>query len=130
MKASFKKMAGRFGIAAFLFFFIKGLIWLAVFFGLAQLIWPKNEVEAYQVWEAHVQDTARQTLRFHIMAPEENADSATVHQFGRRYLENKDHPYHELTVRPCPDCPIDREASEVRQVLKEQGYAIYEAPAQ
>lgn len=34
LKAFFKKM----GIGAFLFFFIKGLVWIAVFLGLGKLI--------------------------------------------------------------------------------------------
>ena len=38
MKMKFNQWIKRVGIIGFLFFFIKGLIWLAVFFGLGQLI--------------------------------------------------------------------------------------------
>jgi hypothetical protein len=36
-KEKFKKYFKRLGLAGFLFFFIKGLIWLAIFFGGAKL---------------------------------------------------------------------------------------------
>lgn len=34
----FKHWFKRIGIAGFLFFFIKGLIWLAIFFGLGEIV--------------------------------------------------------------------------------------------
>ena len=34
---NFRKWLKGLGLAGFLFFFIKGLVWLAVFFGAAQL---------------------------------------------------------------------------------------------
>jgi hypothetical protein len=37
-KARYKKWLKRFGVAGFLFFFIKGLVWLAVFFGIAKCV--------------------------------------------------------------------------------------------
>ena len=37
-KVSRKKLLKSFGIAGFLFFLVKGLIWLFVFFGLGHLI--------------------------------------------------------------------------------------------
>ena len=37
-KGQIKKWAGRLGVGAFLFFAVKGLIWLAVFFGLAKFL--------------------------------------------------------------------------------------------
>jgi hypothetical protein len=37
-KGGIKKWFKRLGVAGFLFFFIKGLVWLAVFFGLGQLV--------------------------------------------------------------------------------------------
>ena len=37
-ESKFKKWLKRFGVGAFLFFFIKGLVWLAIFFGLFKVI--------------------------------------------------------------------------------------------
>ncbi|NUM50739.1 MAG: hypothetical protein HUU48_06445 [Flavobacteriales bacterium] len=37
-KGKVRKWLKRFGWAGFLFFFIKGLVWLAVFWGLGNLI--------------------------------------------------------------------------------------------
>lgn len=37
-KAGFKERLKQMGIVAFLFFFIKGLVWLAIFFGLGKWI--------------------------------------------------------------------------------------------
>jgi len=39
-KSNWKTRIKQMGMAAFLFFFIKGLIWLAIFFGLGS--WLKN----------------------------------------------------------------------------------------
>jgi hypothetical protein len=38
-KFSFKKLIKRFGIAGFLFFFIKGLLWLIVPFLIGYSLW-------------------------------------------------------------------------------------------
>ncbi len=38
VKQSWKKALKGMGVGAFLFFFIKGLVWLAIFFGLAQFV--------------------------------------------------------------------------------------------
>jgi len=38
MKSGFKDWLKKLGIAGFIFFFVKGLVWLAVFFGLTHLI--------------------------------------------------------------------------------------------
>lgn len=38
MSSRYKEWLKRLGLAGFLFFLIKGLIWLAVFFGLFQMV--------------------------------------------------------------------------------------------
>ncbi|MGD2033614.1 MAG: hypothetical protein PVF73_01055 [Bacteroidales bacterium] len=38
MKTNLKQWLKRIGVIGFLFFFIKGLIWLAIFFGLGKLV--------------------------------------------------------------------------------------------
>jgi hypothetical protein len=37
-KEKIKKYVKRLGLAGFMFFFIKGLVWLAIFFGGARLL--------------------------------------------------------------------------------------------
>mgnify|MGYP001317439795 CR=1 FL=1 len=37
-KHNYKTWLKRFGVAGFLFFLIKGLVWLAIFFGLGKLL--------------------------------------------------------------------------------------------
>lgn len=37
-KTDWKTMLKRFGVAGFLFFLVKGLVWLAVFFGAGKLL--------------------------------------------------------------------------------------------
>lgn len=35
---SWKSKLGKFGLVAFLFFFIKGLVWIAIFLGLGKYV--------------------------------------------------------------------------------------------
>ena len=37
--SGFKKWFKQLGVAGFLFFLIKGLIWLGIFFGLGKYLW-------------------------------------------------------------------------------------------
>lgn len=126
MKLSAKKVAKRFGLAAFLFFFIKGLVWLAIFFGAAKLFWPKSATKELAVWEAHARDSASQALRFHLVVPAAEPDTASILHYGRQYLQDKEWAYQQLEVRYCPSCTFEKRKTEVTQIIKEKGFAAYE----
>ena len=128
MKFSVKKLAKRFGVAAFLFFFIKGLVWLAVFFGLAKLVLPdRTEKPAgeWSVWHAYATDTSDQMLHFKMIVPETVQDTAAIIEYGRHFLRERSGGGHALSVKHCPTCTVERDKT-LKKTIKEKGYAVYD----
>jgi len=126
MKFSVKKVAKRFGFAAFLFFFIKGLVWLAVFFGLAKLIFPDNAKTAVgelSVWHASVVDTNDQLLQFKMVVPDTLQDTMVIMNYGWHFLQEKVQKEEVLSIKYCPTCKIEH-SKILTESIKGKGYAI------
>lgn len=128
MKFSVKKVAKRFGVAAFLFFFIKGLVWLAVFFGLAKLFFPDRTEQTageLSVWHAYAIDTSDQMLHFKMVVPEAVQDTAAIIEYGRHFLREQRGSGHALSVKYCPTCTVQQDKI-LKNTIKEKGYAVYD----
>lgn len=128
MKFSAKELAKKFGVAAFLFFFIKGLVWLAVFFGLAKLVWPDRAEKAageLSVWHAYATDTSDQKLHFKMIVPETVQDTAAIIEYGRHFLREQRGSGHALSVKHCPTCTVEQDKT-LKKTIKEKGYAVYD----
>jgi hypothetical protein len=128
MKFSVKKFAKRFGVAAFLFFFIKGLVWLAVFFGLAKLFFPDRTQKTageLSVWHAYATDTSNQLLHFKMIVPEVVQDTAAIIEYGRHFLREQRGAGHALSVKHCPSCTVEQDKT-LKKTIKEKGYAVYD----
>ena len=127
MKFSAKKVAKRFGVAAFLFFFIKGLIWLAVFFGLAKLIFPGKDhpvSEAFSVWVASAKDTSEQILQLKLVVPANLQDTAKVRAYGQEHLKENPAQKTLLSIEHCSSCEIEIDEA-IEKAVDEKGYAVF-----
>jgi len=78
------------------------------------------------VWDTYVTKKDGTVMHFDIIAPIETKEEATIHSYGRAYLQTKGQEGQPLTSRECQFCHIESLKPQWENDIRQKGYFIYE----
>ncbi|NGF58227.1 DUF2024 family protein [Parapedobacter sp. SGR-10] len=78
------------------------------------------------VWDTYVTKKDGTVMHFDIIVPIETKEEATIHSYGRAYLQTKEQEGQPLTSRECQFCHIESIKPQWENDIRQKGYFIYE----
>ena len=78
------------------------------------------------VWDTYVSRKDGTVMHFDIIVPAEMKDENTVYNFGKEYLNKKNHEVQALAANECIFCHIETVKPDWEESIKQNGYYIYE----
>lgn len=78
------------------------------------------------VWDTYVTKKDGNVMHFDIIAPVDLRDEATIHSYGKKYLETQNQQGQPLTSAECSFCHIEKATNEMILAIHENGYFIIE----
>lgn len=125
-----KAVIRKFGLAGFLFFLAKGLLWLAIGSGALYGFLPKNDAETMElkvaVYDTYVAKKQGGTMHFDILVDAAETDLEKIYGYGRQYLRTKGQEGQPLTARQCRFCHVEQAKGPVEDSIRARGYYIIE----
>jgi Domain of unknown function (DUF2024) len=124
MNSKIKKM----GFIGFIFFGIKGLIWLAFLLGFGKSFSNNKTIDVMKVsvYDTYVKKKDGNVMHFDILVPDSEKDTDKIHAYGRTYLATKGQAGQPLTSKECRFCHIEQADADVEAAIKANGYYIIE----
>jgi hypothetical protein len=122
----------KLGMAGFLFFLIKGLIWLTLLMGaqkmFSQTPLKKNKMSDLKVavYDTYVTKKDGSIMHFDILVPSDFKDLNQIYAFGQRYLATKGQAGQPLTSKECRFCHIEKADDDLKAVIEKEGFSIIE----
>lgn len=78
------------------------------------------------VWDTYVTKKDGSIMHFDIIAPSEIRNSEIIHNYGRKYLIDKNQEGQKLTSNECRFCHFESLKPEWEAEIKENGFFILE----
>jgi|GEM_PF-650889 len=120
----------KFGIAGFVFFTLKGLLWLVVggaaLFGFSSKNSSKMKQLKVSVYDTYVPKKQGGVMHFDILVASTEKDLQKIHGYGKEYLKSKGRDGQPLTAKECRFCHMENAKGAVEDSIVAKGYYIIE----